>query len=84
MALVLVSGVVMVLTHNERLDEHIHPRVESKLRKRDSVYILFLAAGGAALVYYKTQDLGTVAIIISVLTAIIIILLSILVLIEKD
>jgi hypothetical protein len=81
---VLFSGVVMVLTHNEKLDEVLKTEEKHKIKTSDVEYIIILAAGGALLVWYKTQDLGILSIIISVLTAIIIVLLSLLVLTDKQ
>ncbi|SRR6266403_2262056 len=77
--IVLASGVIMVLTHDEKLDLPTKPR---KLKFFDIVYILLLALGGGSLVYYKTLDLGSIAVWISLLTGGIIILLSLLVLID--
>ena len=74
----------MVLTHNEKLDEVLKPKEPHKLKTSDVEFIIVLAAGGALLVWYKTQDLGVLSIIISVLTAAIIVLLSLLVLTDKE
>lgn len=80
LVVVLVSGVILVLTHSEKLELI---KEKHKLKQSDIEYTIVLAIGGALLVYYKTQELGTIAIIISVLTALIIILLSILLLTEE-
>lgn len=84
LGIVLISGVVMVLTHNEKLDEKLKPEKKQKITAKDIEYIIILASGGAILVHFKTQDLGSVSIIISVITAIIIVLLSLLVLSENE
>jgi hypothetical protein len=79
LVVVLVSGVIMVLTHNEHLEPE---KTQQKIKHTDIEYTLVLAVGGALLVYYKTQELGTISYIIAGLTAIIIILLSLLLLTE--
>jgi len=84
LAVVLISGIAMVLTHNERLDEALKTGQHHKIKTSDVEYIILLSLGGALLVWYKTQDLGILAIVISVLTAIIIVLLSLLVLLDKE
>lgn len=84
LALVLTSGVIMVLTHQEQLDKHLHPEKKHKVRKRDVLYLFVLALGGGFLVLYKTTDLGMLAILIGLLAALIIFLLGILVLTDKE
>ncbi len=84
LVVVLFSGIIMVLTQNEKLDEALKTQEHHKLKTSDVEYIIILAAGGALLVWFKTKDLGVLAIIISILTVIIIILLSLLVLIDKE
>lgn len=81
---VLLSMVAMVLTQNEKLDEVLIPKEHYKLKTSDVEFIIVLAAGGALLVWFKTQDLGILSLIISVLTAILIVHLSLLVLTEKE
>lgn len=70
------------------------PKVEYKeaeVRKKrvsisenDWYYMLLVSLGGGALVYYKTKDLGDLAIIIGVLTGVIILLLSFLIFTENE
>jgi len=79
LGVVLVSGILMVLTHNEQLDAH---RTHHKITTVDLQYVLLLALGGGLLVYYKTQALGQIAKLIAILTGGIIVLLSLLVLID--
>src|SRR5947207_669165 len=68
LVVVLVSGVVMVLTHNEHLEPE---KTHHKIKTSDIEYTLVLATGGAMLVYFKTKDLGVISIVIAVLTAVI-------------
>jgi hypothetical protein len=81
LVVVLVSGVVMVLTHNEHLEPE---KTHHKIKTSDIEYTLVLATGGALLVYYKTKELGTIALVIAGLTAIIIVLLSLLLMTEQS
>jgi hypothetical protein len=51
--------------------------------KKDLIFILLVSIGGGALVYYQTQDLGTISMIIAPLSGLIVLLLSILIYSEK-
>jgi hypothetical protein len=78
---VLASGVIMVLTHNEHLEPE---RTKHKIKTADVEYTILLATGGAFLVWYKTQDLGIISFVIAGLTAMIILLLSFLLLTDNS
>lgn len=77
LGVVLLSGVIMVVTYNEKVEVLFPPK---ERKKRDILVSIVLAIGGALLVFYKTQDLGIVSIIISAISAGIIILLALLIL----
>lgn len=72
---VLISGIMMVLTHEEKLEPHSPPQ---KMTSADLQNTLFFAIMGGLLVYYKTQLLGKLSILLAILTGTIIILLSVL------
>src|SRR5260221_6817816 len=80
LAIVLFVGILMVMTNTE-YDLQL-PAVAKKITSADVQNIILLAVGGGLLVFYKTQDLGKISIIISVMTMGIIMLLSFLVLAE--
>lgn len=81
LVVVLLSGVIMVLTHHEELERLRKPH---KITGADIQNIFLFASGGALLVYYKTFELGNIAFVIAGLTAAIIGLLSYLLLSEDS
>lgn len=94
--LVLVSGVLKVLPLSEKkyfdqwdlidlgLEKWINKLKPKGLSENDFYFILLVGFGGGILVYYKTQDLGQISIIISVITTIIIFLMSYLIFSEPE
>ncbi len=78
----------LVISHaaiSSLIDHKILQFQNKKLKDRDFYYIFFLSLGGAAVVYYKTQNLGYVAYLISAFIFVMIGLLSYLVYIDdKD
>lgn len=56
----------------------------TKLTERDLYWMLIVSLGGATLIYYKTQTLGLIALIISILSFFIILLLSYLIFTEQE
>jgi hypothetical protein len=81
LVVVLFSGVVMVLTHHEQLERLNKPH---RITGSDIQNVILFSVGGAMLVYYKTQNIGTISIAIAVLTAVIIVALSVLILIDEQ
>ncbi|MGH7204035.1 MAG: hypothetical protein ACREHC_06345 [Candidatus Levyibacteriota bacterium] len=84
LGVVVLSGIVMITTHNEKYDVQIQTKKKPKILWWDILYTILLAFGGAVLVFIKTHDLGSLSLFISLLTGGIIVLLSILVLTERD
>ncbi len=78
LALVIITGIITVLTAKEEKPE------PQPITKND--YIMAAAAGiaGAVIIYYKTSEIGSLSIIISIISGTLIILLSILVLQEDE
>jgi hypothetical protein len=60
------------------------PKSPAGLKENDWYYMLLVSLGGGGLVYYKTRDLGNLAIVIAVLTGVIILLLSFLIFTENE
>jgi hypothetical protein len=81
LVVVLISGVVMVLTHHEQLERLNKPH---RITGSDIQNIILFSAGGAMLVFYKIRDIGTIAIGIALLTAVIIGVLSVLILTDEQ
>lgn len=79
LGVVLVTGIVMVFTHSEQINQSPPPQ---KLKIIDVLYILMIALGAGFLVYYKTKELGQIAIIVAVITGVLIILLSLLIFLD--
>lgn len=86
LGVVLVSGVVMVLTHDERIEKltKLTEKPKEKLSDWDYYYIGGITLGGALLVYYKTQDLGNISLLLTIITAVIIALLSYLIMTDRN
>lgn len=80
LVVVLLSGVIMVLTHHEELEKLKKPH---KINGADIQNIFLFSVGGALLVFYKTFELGVIAFVIAGLTALIIALLSYLLLSDE-
>lgn len=77
--IVLLSSIIMVLTNNERLEKELKSKDIFKLNILNVGYIIIFTASGGFFVWYETQDLGVVSIIISVISAILIVLFSFLI-----
>lgn len=78
---VLLSGIGMVLTTDERLES----KAQSQRNPKYDFYFVFgLAIVGGVLVFYKTFDLGFISIILMEITALLIIIVSYLILREND
>jgi hypothetical protein len=74
LVVVLVSGILMALLAPEMSD-----RTLRKPEKLNATWVIIFSIGGGLLVYYKTQELGNISLLISGITTIIIFLLSILI-----
>src|SRR5688500_606934 len=86
LGVVLFSGIVMVLTHDERI-ERLTKMIEDKKEQPstwDGNYIGLVTLGGAALVYYKTEELGALSVLITFITGVIIFLLSYLIMTDHS
>ncbi|MBI3486025.1 hypothetical protein HY025_03700 [Candidatus Daviesbacteria bacterium] len=94
--IVLVSGIVMVLPTSEKKELSQWELVDKRLgellatinlkkvfAEKDFYFSLLISLGGGVLIYFKTQELGSISIIISLVTAVIIALLSYLILIDN-
>ncbi|MDP3941662.1 MAG: hypothetical protein Q8Q49_05130 [bacterium] len=80
LGIVIISGIVMAIMQTRMLEEN----PPKKMTSADLEYSLLLAIGGGMLVYYKTKELGNIALLIAVLTAFIILLLSFLILLDGE
>ncbi len=76
---VIVFGVIHILLHKE---EHGEKKAE-KLTGSDYVLIIALSVAGGAIIWYKTQNIGRLSYLISIIGGALILLLSIMVL-EED
>lgn len=77
--IVVLSGIIMVLTHNE----HLEPKKTRKIKQADIELIIILALASGLLVYYRTSELGAVSFAITVITTVIILLIAVLLLTEE-
>ena len=100
LALVVASAVLMVLPVSEKkwkdekkmLQVMLHQAFKQwdkevalvKKSRFEWLYVFLVSYGGGALVYYKTRELGLIAIALAILTGIIIWLLSQLILHEEN
>jgi len=95
LGVVLVSGIIKVLTYDPDVENigtykgliafFRNPTLPKKhITSNDKTYIFVISFAGAALVYYKTQELGGISLILTLLTFIIIMLLSYLIYTEEE
>lgn len=77
--IVILSGLIMALTDYKSINALKRQR---KITSKDVEHIFLLTVAGGLLALVKTSELGTIAIIIAVVTAILIASLSILLLTE--
>jgi len=77
LVIVIIAGILDVFS--ERL-----PKIEEKIKNRDYWFVFFLGILGFAIIKYKTISLGWLSWVISVIAGILIVLLSLIVLEEKD
>jgi uncharacterized membrane protein len=82
LALVIVSGFVMAITYDEQIPQQATP--PKKIKKRDIVWSSLLAIFGGFFIYAGTFELGVIAPIVGCLAAILILLLSLLLLTDKE
>lgn len=69
---IIISGVLNIFTP----ENHESLEKEKKPGPGDYVLIFILSLGGAALVYYKTKELGDISWILSIFTVLIILVLG--------
>ena len=81
LTLTIASGVISVLTTRE---ENTINSETSQITVKDYVFILLAGLAGAVIIWYKTQEIGAISYIISILSGILIILLSLLVMEEDE
>ena len=74
LGITLISGIITVFGGEGKKKEIEH------FEKKDYMWIFALGALGAALIFYKTRSLGTLAYLISAISGILIVLLSVLIL----
>lgn len=72
LGVVLVTGILMALTSSER-NETVSSHKPFSWYGR---YVALLSIGGALLVFYKTESLGALSLVVSIVTGVIIFLLS--------
>lgn len=77
--IVIASGAISVITRKE--EEKVE-KVE--LKKKDYLYIGILGIAGSLIVWYKIQDIGGLAYLISIVAGVLIILLSLLLFKEDE
>lgn len=77
--IVIASGAISVITRKE--EEKVE-KVE--LKKKDYLYIGILGIAGTLIVWYKIQDIGGLAYLISIVAGVLIILLSLLLFKEDE
>lgn len=75
--------VVIILGISDVFSERL-PKKEEKIKKKDYWFIALLGLAGFAIIKYKTDALGWLSWVISIIAGILIILLSILVMEEKN
>ena len=76
---IIISGIITVLSQGK--SEREEKKVE-KITKKDYVLISILGAMGALIVYYKTAPIGTISILTSITSGLLMISLATLVLKE--
>lgn len=61
----------------------IQKRAREEIKLKDYIFIFGLGIFGAALIFYKTKELGWISYVISLISGLLIILLSIIILKEE-
>jgi len=90
LGLVIVSGILTIFskakTNKHELETNLHEsRIrESRISKKDWIFIIGLGILGGFLIFYKTKELGWLSLVISIISGILIVLLSVLILEEND
>jgi hypothetical protein len=97
LGIVLVSGIIMVSPLAEKRNlgmwDLVDRRMDLLLAKikfkkviseNDFYFAILVSVGGGVLVYFKTQELGNLSILIGIITMVIIALLSYLIFTEED
>lgn len=78
LGIVIITGIITALTAKEEKIQ-IEP-----VTKKDYLLAAIAGIAGAIIIYYKTSEIGSLSILISLISGILIILLSILVLQEDE
>jgi hypothetical protein len=80
LVLVLISGLIMILTHNKYLEPE---KVKKHIKQVDIEHFILIAATGGVLIYLKMAELGISAIIIAFLAALFIFVTSIIIFVDS-
>jgi len=86
LVIVLISGIVMVATDTKELKKifETEHKTKNKIANKDIFFIILLALLCASVIFYKTFTLGVTSIILAGVAAAIVVLLSFLVLLDKE
>lgn len=76
----ILSGVIAVLTISDDMAESESVETTTK----EYIFILLAGLAGAVIIWYKTQDIGRISYIISIISGILIVMLSFIVLEDSD
>jgi len=76
---VIALGVIVVVTMPERVEEE-----KRQLGRKDIIMAVCAALAGAAIVWYKTKEIGWVSCLISAISGVLIVLLSLLIMRGED
>ncbi len=74
---VVIAGILSVFTKQK-------PQKKERITKKDYIYISILSIAGFIIIFIKTQELGWLSYVISIIAGILIFLLSYLVLEEEE
>lgn len=74
---VIIFGVVHILLHRDK--EHRETGIE-KLTRNDYTFVIALSVAGGAIIWYKTQNIGWLSYLISIIGGALVFLLSVIVL----
>lgn len=77
---VIAVGIIAVLTRPVRMEA----KERGRLGRRDIILVVCIGLAGAAIVWYKTQEIGWPSYVISVVSGMLIVLLSLLIWREGD
>lgn len=79
---VIITGVLTVILPLDKEVEIVEPK--RKVKVRDYIFMSILALTAAAIIWYKTKELGRLSLAIAALSGLIIFFLSLLLIFDKD